>query len=178
MRILGSLARWRYRRLLCRLGWAYLQAVARDAASVGLGDDAERLAPDSRSRFRFGRSSPSVTRELDFPGLLSELAALMGQRVRIESAVDFRRPFHFSLGTLAGSLDGLDDAARPTQLMLYLEGYEAGFILRQGEVDRAAAYTLELEDGSYRALEVELRGGGHLRVEHEAMSLPSDPSEG
>lgn len=168
------IARRRYRRLLCELGWSYLQAVAGEVDGLDLGEAVARLTHDS-SRPSELLSAPD-SRELDFAGLLSELAALMGQRVRIESAVGGRLPFHFSLGTLAGSLDGLDDSARPIQLVLYLEGYEAGFTLREADVERAEGYTLELDEGSHRTVEVELRGGGHLRIEREAENPPLGPS--
>lgn len=168
------ITRWRYRRLLGQLGWAYLQSVAQEVEGLDPADAVDRLAHDSsrRPELAGARDSP----ELDFAGVLSELAALMGQRVRIESTVAGRRPFHFSLGTLAGSLDHLDHSARPTQLVLYLEGYEAGFTLREDDLERAKAYALDLDDGLHRTVEVELRGGAHLRVEREAENPPVDLS--
>jgi hypothetical protein len=128
-----------------------------------------RRADDSRRGSQM--TDDHGERRLDLPGVLSELQALVGERVCVESGSAGAHPFHESRGVLGRSID-LQIAVgspldQPAWVAFYLEDSDSHFIVRESALRLAVAYTVGLPEGPSRTVQMHFAGGGVLIVRED-----------
>lgn len=118
-------------------------------------------------------------RRLDFPGLLAELQALVGEGVSIESGCELAHPFHVSRGVLGRSID-LQIAVgwpldKPAWVSFYLADADAHIVIREAQLRAAFSYTVQLPEGHSRTVQMHFAGGGVLIVREDLEETRARP---